>query len=91
MNVAPKVSSYESVQHSQVWSRKQSFRAGLQSQRPAVSRRALGVHNTSCDIYNLVEQPKFTKLSSRFSSNRQAGPATDRDKLLAEAVDKIKV
>ena len=29
MNAAPKVSSYESVEHSQVWSKKQSFRAGL--------------------------------------------------------------
>ena len=56
-----------------------------------MSRRALGVHNTSCDIYNLVEQPKLAKMSSRFSSNRRAGPTSQRDRVLAEAAEKIKL
>ena len=36
--------------------KKPSGRAGIQTRHPAMSRRALGVHNTSCDINALVDK-----------------------------------
>ena len=36
-------------------SKKPSGRAGMKSRHPGISRRALGVHNTSCDINSLYE------------------------------------
>ena len=35
--------------------KKPSGRAGMQTRHPGISRRALGVHNTSCDINNLYD------------------------------------
>ena len=33
----------------------------MQTRHPAVSRRALGVHNTSCDINSLYEDPTLLR------------------------------
>ena len=41
--------------------KKPSGRAGMQTRHPGISRRALGVHNTSCDINNLYENSNLVK------------------------------
>ena len=42
-------------------SKKPSGRAGMQTRHPGISRRALGIHNTSCDINNLYENSNLVK------------------------------
>ena len=41
--------------------KKPSGRAGMQTRHPGISRRALGVHNTSCDINNLYDNSNLVK------------------------------
>ena len=41
--------------------KKPSGRAGMQTRHPGISRRALGIHNTSCDINNLYDNSNLVK------------------------------
>lgn len=49
-------SVYAKADNSYFSMKKPSGRAGVGTRHPAVSRRALGVHNTSCDINALVDE-----------------------------------
>ena len=41
--------------------KKPSGRAGMKTRHPGISRKALGIHNTSCDINNLYDNSNLVK------------------------------